>query len=199
MNRHEAASAAKPGPPGTGRYPAELSQDWTLSSGGSVSVRPIRHDDDALEAAFARGLSRESTYQRMLTGAFKVTPEWVQSMTHIDYRLEMAFVATTAVNDVETFIGVARYVVDAATGKAEIAIVIADDWQRRGLGRRLLERLLTHATEACVREVEGIVLAMNKPMLALARSLGFTVHAEPGDATVVRIRRALAGASARAH
>ena len=103
----------------------------------------------------------------------------------------MAFVVTTSSNGTEQFIGIGRYVVDAATLNADIALVLADEWQGRGLGRRLLATLLEHARTAEVREAVGVVLASNKSMLRLVRSMGFAVTAEPGDATVVRITRDL--------
>ena len=62
-------------------------------------------------------------------------------------------------------------------------------WQGQGLGRRLLATLLEHAQGAVIREAVGVVLATNRAMLGLARSMGFAVSAEPGDATVMRIRR----------
>ena len=180
-------------------YPAHLSRTWTLASGASLSVRPIRHDDGELEEAFVRGLSRESRYQRMLSGGTKLTPEWIDSMTHIDYDRHMAFALTTVRDGIEQFVGVGRYVVDAATLGAEIALVIADAWQGQGLGRRLLETLLEHAASAGIREATGVVLATNVVMLGLARSMGFTVNPEPGDATVRRISRHLAAVGAQQH
>jgi len=87
--------------------------------------------------------------------------------------------------------GVGRYVVDSHKSTAEIALVLADAWQGRALGRRLLATLLEHAQAAGVREAVGVVLATNKAMLRLARSMHFAVTAEPGDSTVVRIRRDL--------
>ena len=120
------------------------------------------------------------------------SPEWIERMTHIDYRCHMAFAVTAMKEGVEQFVGVGRYVVAPTKATAEFALVIADARQGQGLRRRLLEALLEHAKEAGVDEVEGIVLATNRAMLSLARSLGFSVSAEPGDATVVRIRRSLA-------
>lgn len=172
-------------------YPAHLSRTWTLPSGESLRVRPVRHDDGELEEAFVHALSLESRYQRMLSGGVKVTPEWLDSMTHIDYHSHMAFAVTMVGNGVEQFVGVGRYVVDAATFSADVALVLADAWQGRGLGRRLLAMLLEHAQNAGVREAVGVVLATNKSMLRLARSMGFAVTAEPEDATLVRIRRDL--------
>ena len=171
------------------KYPAHLVRTWRLASGESFSLRPVRHDDGALEEAFVRDLSLESRYQRMLSGGVKVTPEWIESMTHIDYDRHMAFAVTTVRDGVEQFVGVARYVVDPAALRAEVAIVVGDAWQGQGLGRRLLTTLLEHAQGAGIREAVGVVLATNRAMLRLARSMGFAVSAEPGDATVMRIRR----------
>jgi acetyltransferase len=179
-------------------YPAHLSRTWILPSGRSLRVRPIRHDDDGLEAAFVRGLSTESGYQRMLSGAIKVTPEWIESLTHVDYRRHMAFVVVNEADGREQFVGVGRYVADASTGIAEFALVIADAWHGQGLGRRLLELLLEHGKDSGVRGLEGIVLAVNRPMLHLASSLGFSLKTDPEDATIVRIRRTLS-ASAQPH
>jgi acetyltransferase len=180
-------------------YPAHLARTWILASGESLRVRPIRHDDGELEEAFVCALSFESRYQRMLSGGTKVTPEWIDSMTHIDYRRHMAFAVTSAINGAEQFIGVGRYVADAVKSSAEVALVLADAWQGQGLGRRLLETLLEHAASAAIREAVGVVLATNVAMLRLARSLGFAVTAEPGDATVMRIRRDLRTVNAQSH
>jgi acetyltransferase len=112
-------------------------------------------------------------------------------MTHIDYHRHMAFAVTTVSDGVEQFVGVGRYVVDAVKSSAEVGLVLADAWQRQGLGRRLLETLLEHAASAEIREAVGTVLATNVAMLRLVRSMGFTVSPEPGDATVRRISRQL--------
>ena len=180
-------------------YPAHLSRTWTLASGQSLSVRPIRHDDGKLEETFVRGLSLESRYQRMLSGGIKVTPEWIDSMTHIDYRRHMAFAVIAERDGVEQFVGVGRYVVDASNSSADIALVVADAWTGKGLGRRLLEMLLEHAASAGIPEATGVVLSTNVAMLRLVRSMGFAVRAEPGDATVRRISRQLATPGTQQH
>lgn len=196
---HHAPARPRDPPHWLHSYPAHLSRTWTLASGESLSVRPVRHDDGDLEEAFVCALSLESRYQRMLSGGTKVTPEWIDSMTHIDYHRHMAFAVTTVIDGVEQFVGVGRYVVDVATPSAEVALVLADAWQRQGLGRRLLEALLEHAASAGIREAVGTVLATNVAMLRLVRSMGFTVNPEPGDATVRRITRHLVPASAQQH
>jgi acetyltransferase len=196
-----AALAGTPGSPShwLDSYPQHLSRTWTLGPGQSLLVRPVRHDDGEREMAFVSALSRESRYQRMLSGGVKVTPEWIDSMTHIDYRRHMAFAVTTTSNGAEQFIGVGRYVVDASESSADMALVLADAWQGQGLGRRLLETLVGHAAGAGIREAVGVVFTTNVAMLRLARSVGFTVSPEPGDATVRRISRQLATVSAQQH
>jgi acetyltransferase len=183
---------------GADTYPEHLARSWTLASGEELLLRPIRPDDGEREEAFVRGLSRASGYQRMLS-AIKITPEWIEQMTHIDYHCHMAFAVTAMKEGVEQFVGVGRYVLAPTKPTAEFALVIADARQGQGLGRRLLEALLEHAKEAGVDEVEGIVLATNRAMLSLARSVGFSVSSEPGDPTVVRIRRSLAESNRQPH
>jgi len=180
-------------------YPAHLSGTWTLASGKSLRLRPVRHDDGELEEAFVRALSLESRYQRMLSGGAKVTRAWIDSMTHIDYRRHMALAVTTMSDGVEQFVGVGRYVVDAATLSADVALVLADAWQGQSLGRRLLATLLDHAKAAGVSEAVGVVLSTNVAMLRLAHSMGFAVTAETEDATVVRIRRDLRSVDVQPH
>jgi len=174
-----------------GKYPDHLIQIWTLASGEALCLRPIRPDDGEREEAFVRGLSRDTGYQRMLS-AFKLTPEFVERMTHIDYRCHMAFVVTAMKDGNEHFVGIGRYVVGATAPTAEFGLVVADDRQHQGLGRRLLQALIEHAQEAGVRELVGVVLATNRAMLSLARSLGFTISREPDDATVLNVRRQIA-------
>jgi acetyltransferase len=127
----------------------------------------------------------------MLSAGIKVTPEWIDAMTHIDYHRHMAFAITAVRHGVEQFVGVGRYVVDLQDSTADMALVLADAWQRQGLGHRLLATLLEHAQTAGACEAVGVVLGTNKVMLRLARSMGFAVSAEPGDATVLRIKRDL--------
>jgi acetyltransferase len=92
----------------------------------------------------------------------------------------MALAATTML-DGETLLGVARYVLDKDNESAEFAIVVADAWQGRGIGRRLLGKLVEVARRHGIKRLYGDILAMNRPMLELARKLGFTLgrHEDP--------------------
>jgi acetyltransferase len=87
---------------------------------------------------------------------------------------------------------VARYVRDA-DGSAEFAIVIADSWQGRGIGSRMLARLAAIARQRGVRRLYGDILSVNRPMLGLVQKLGFTLGRNPDDATLTRATLSLAG------
>jgi GNAT superfamily N-acetyltransferase len=173
--------------------PAET---WVAADGTAVSIRPIRTADLALEVEFARGLSPHSLYQRLMSAR---TPslEELRRFAEIDPERERALVATVIAGGRERQIGVARYVSDASTARAEIAIVLADDWQGRGLGTRLLLGLIAAARDAGVRCLTGTAFSTNDAVLALGRKLGFQLAADPRSATVTNLTLDLAHDAAR--
>ena len=172
------------------RYPAHLAGSRRLPDGTEVIVRPIHADDDAIESAFIRGLSRDSRYNRLLSGR-KLTPEEIRHLTRIDYDREMAFVAVIPDRGQACLLGVARYIRDSDGDGAEFALVVADAWQHKGVGSLLLNTLLRHAHSAGIARVHGITLATNQAMQNLARKLGFVQKADPQDATVRWVEKAL--------
>jgi acetyltransferase len=93
----------------------------------------------------------------------------------------MALAATTMLGDGETLIGVARYVRDQEEPAAEFAIVVADSWQGRGIGKRLLAELVDVARRRGLKRLYGDILGTNRPMLELVRKLGFKLerHEDP--------------------
>ncbi|MEP7083881.1 MAG: GNAT family N-acetyltransferase, partial [Betaproteobacteria bacterium] len=176
-----------------------LSEDWLLPEGTPVTIRPIRASDAQRELAFVCGLSRESRYQRLFS-VRNLLPGELRRLTDIDYEREMALIATVERNGIEEQIGVARYVrdhsdrgVDAAEDgdSAEIAIVVGDAWQGRGLGEKLLRNLVAAAGEADIRMLTGVTLATNAALLSLARKIGFSVRRVAGDASTMRIEMRL--------
>jgi acetyltransferase len=112
----------------------------------------------------------------------------IRRFTDIDYDQHMALIATIAVDGREREIGVARYVKGEGTpGEAEFAIVLADDWQQRGLGSKLLSSLLAIAKREGLRRITGIALSSNSGMLALARRMGFRLAPDPSSATITTL------------
>jgi GNAT superfamily N-acetyltransferase len=165
--------------------PAHRSEHWRTADGTDILIRAIRPEDDAIELAFIRGLSHDAGYNRLL-GARKLSAWEIRRLTRIDYDREMALVATTGSGAQTLLLGVARYVRDDAGG-AEFAIVVADAWQRRGIGTRLLQALQGKARAAGIGNLHGITLASNQAMQNLGRKLGFVQSRDALDATVRKL------------
>ncbi|MEW6689822.1 MAG: bifunctional acetate--CoA ligase family protein/GNAT family N-acetyltransferase [Pseudomonadota bacterium] len=173
-------------------YPAHRVMQWQPPEGPPITVRPIRPEDAEMEQAFVRGLSAESRYFRFMDTLRELTPAMLVRFTQIDYDREMAFVATVEEDGREKQIGVCRYITNPDGESSEFALVIADAWQKRGLGRRLMESLIGVARERGLRLMIGHVLAENRAMLEFCARLGFEVSASPEGPMVKRVELALA-------
>ncbi len=150
-------------------------------------MRPLLPADQDIEHAFVSDLSPESRHGRLLGGLIRITPEYIERLTRVDYSRDMAIAATVMTGDRETLIGVARYVRDADGKSCEFALVVADTWQGRGIGRRLLAKLIDVARSRGLEAIYGEVLATNQRMLGFCRALGFVPSRQPGDPTVTRV------------
>jgi acetyltransferase len=179
----DARVVLRPAPPQRDRYghmaihpyPAHLVSTWQPASGPAVTLRPIRPEDAEMERAFVRKLSPESRYFRFMDTLRELTPAMLVRFTQIDYDREMAFVATLPDGAGEAEIGVCRYITNPDGESCEFALVIADDWQRKGLGRRLMGQLIDVARARGLRSMIGHVLAENRGMLQLCQGLGFVI------------------------
>lgn len=152
-------------------------------TGASVTLRPLHPEDRDIEHAFVSGLSADTRHNRLLGGARAITREYIESLVTVDYSRDMAIAATTML-DGETLIGVARYVRENDAG--EFAIVVADAWQARGIGKRLLAKLIDVARQRGLNRLYGDILGTNRPMLELVRKLGFELGRHQDDATLTR-------------
>jgi acetyltransferase len=81
---------------------------------------------------------------------------------------------------------VVRLSADPDNERAEFAIVVRDDLIRRGIGRRLMDRIIRYGRERGLSAIFGMVLAENRAMIELCRRLGFAIAAEPGQPGLVR-------------
>lgn len=171
--------------------PDELTESFQPVIGAAVTLRPLRPEDVDIETAFVEGLSAESRASRLLGGAIKVTLEYIQRLTQVDYARDMALAASVMLEGHETLIGVARYARDRDGGSCEFALVVADAWQRRGIGARLLQKLVAVARARGVTSLYGDTRATNRPMLELARKLGFKPGRHPDESHLTRVTLAL--------
>ena len=175
-------------------YPVELIGDVALPDGGSVHVRPIRPEDAALEQAFVHALSDETRYYRFFYRLNELTPQMLARFTQVDYDRELALVALIDAATNPSFVGVARYIGNPDNASAEFAIVVADAWQRRGVGRVLMRGLIVCAKRRGFETLRGMILRENERMLAFVRALGFTLADDPDDPTQACATLALASA-----
>ena len=178
-------------------YPAELVTTCTLrgaSGNNTITLRPIRPEDAEMEQAFVRGLSPASRYFRFMGAMRELTPTMLMRFTQIDYDREMAFVAVHDDGGGAIEIAVARYISNPDGTSCEFAVVVADAWQRRGLARIMMRRLIEVARARGLATMIGYVVADNKGMLAFCKDLGFSIETVPDDSGSRRALLALAGA-----
>jgi acetyltransferase len=172
-------------------YPAELAVEATLPDGSRVMLRPIRPEDAQLETQFVEGLSPETRRLRFQSALRSLTPSMLARFTQIDYDREMAIVAIDSKEGRDREVAVARYIRMPDGKTCEYAVVVADAWQNRGLGRRMMARLIEIAREGGLKRMTGQVLASNASMLQLCEKLGFVVERDPGDPMLRRVDLAL--------
>jgi len=173
------------------RYPFDLVDVWHARDGSRVLVRPVHPQDLDLVRTFVRELSPESRYNRFHGALTDLTPGMARWATHVDYDRHLALIAVVYRDGREIQVGAARYVVLGDAETAEFAVAVADAWQGRGVGERLLRGLIAAAAQRGLRWFEGDVLESNRGMRALARKLGFQHRARGGDARLVRVSRLL--------
>lgn len=161
-------------------YPEEYVKTIFLRNGQEVLLRPIRPEDEPLEAKMLDYLSSQTLYYRFLGYIPKITHDLLTRFTQIDYDREMAVIAEIEdLTDGERkMIGVVRIVADAWGEKAEYAIVVADDWQHKGLGAIMTDYILEIAREKGIKTIYANVLSSNKGMLGLFKKLNFQLTKE---------------------
>lgn len=161
-------------------YPEEYVKTIFLRNGQEVVLRPIRPEDEPLESKMLDYLSSQTMYYRFLGYIPKITHDFLTRFTQIDYDREMAIIAEIQdeTDGERKMIGVVRIVSDAWGENAEFAIVVADPWQRKGLGRIMSDFILEIAEEKGINKIYANVLATNKGMLRLFEKLNFTTRKE---------------------
>jgi len=175
-------------------YPVHLIQEWQLNDGQVVTIRPIRPEDAEMEQSFVKAMTDESRYYRFMDTIRELTQTMLVRFTQIDYDREMALVATVPGEDgKDKQIGVARYVLNPDGETVEFALAVGDDWQKCGVGRKLMSTLIECARTKGYRAVVGDVLSTNAKMFRLMTSLGFTIHPHPDDTAVKRVVKPLTG------
>jgi acyl-CoA synthetase (NDP forming)/RimJ/RimL family protein N-acetyltransferase len=159
--------------------PAHWEADVVVADGGTVHLRPIRPDDADTIVAFHAGLSARTRYLRYFSAYPRIPERDLVRFTHVDHRDRVALVAMLG----DKIIAVGRYERAPGTDEAEVAFVVADDHQGRGIGSVLLEHLAAAGRERGIKRFNAVVLAENTGMVRVFRDAGYETkrHLEHGE------------------
>jgi len=163
-----------PGKEGT--YPEHLETYRTTRSGLEILLRPVKMSDEPILKDFFYSLSDESLYRRFISVRKDIPHETLQEFVIIDYTKEMVILAILPSENKEEVIGVGQYSIDETTHTAEVALVVRDDFQNKGVGTELLSYLTMLARKQGLLGFTAEVLATNTPMLHLFEKMGFDIQ-----------------------
>jgi RimJ/RimL family protein N-acetyltransferase len=171
-------------------YPLDLERQIVLRDGARLRSRPIRPDDEPRLTSLYDRLSRFTAYQRFFAAMNRLPPDWAHFLANVDYRRRLALVVENPSDD--ELIAVARYESTDRRDTAEIAFVVVDEWQNRGLGAMLISNLLSAAEARGVRRFIAYVLADNTRMVGLLERFTEILErkVESGVITFLCVRRA---------
>ena len=175
----------------------EFDHEIVLNDGARVRLRPIVRGDEASLVALHGRLSQQSAYQRFFTIMRRLPLNWAHYLANVDYQRRLALVAA----DPETadLVAVARYETMSDPRSAEVAFVVQDSWQNRGLGTRLFGELLHAASLNGIERFRAWVLADNRRMLDLIARFGAIAERNVAQGVVELVFTAPLSARATPH
>jgi acyl-CoA hydrolase/GNAT superfamily N-acetyltransferase len=163
----------------TVRYPEELERHETLRDGSELLFRPVKPTDEGTLSEMLYSLSADSVRSRFFTHTKTFPHKDVQHLTNIDYEQNLALVAVVpGPGGEEQIVAIGQYFLDPKTHDAEVAFIVQDEWQLKGMGTILLSYLAEIAMKRGVKQFSAKVLPQNKPMLAVFQNSGFPVRTE---------------------
>lgn len=155
-----------------GVYPSELECDITSRGGECLHLRPIRpNDNDGLKLFHSR-LSADSIYRRYFSMHPELTAIELAHLTQVDYVNRLALV----IENGNQIVAVSRFERYPGTDEAEVAFIVADDYQHHGLGLLMLHHLADAAWARGITTFLAETLATNREMMSVFLASGFPVH-----------------------
>jgi acetyltransferase len=176
-------------------YPTQYVSTWTLKNGTSITIRPIRPEDEPLMIQFHKTLSEQSVYFRyfhLVKLSQRIAHDRLTRICFIDYDREMALVADykQPETDIHEILAVARLSKLHGTREAEFALLISDRYQCQGLGTELLKRLLQVGHDEQLECISAEILADNSVMQRVCEKLSFQLQATD-DSSVLRAEKVM--------
>jgi acetyltransferase len=170
-------------------YPTKYISSWTLKDGTPVVIRPIRPEDEPAMVKFHETLSERSVYLRyfhLMNLEQRTTHERLTRICFIDYDREMALVAVR--RNPETgeseILGVGRMMKILGANEGEVAVLVSDKWQGRGLGKELLARLVVVGGDEKLARLGADILPDNRDIMRICERLGFALKHSTEDEVV---------------
>jgi GNAT superfamily N-acetyltransferase len=159
-----------------------VSEKLTVAiAGETVTIRPIRLTDIAMESEFIHRLSAEAKHFRFLAGVRELPAQELAHLCDVDLKHSMAFVATVRQDGREVEIGVSRYAPNSHFDVREVAVTVADEWQDKGLSASLMHQLIQTAKTQGIKQLFSVNLSNDTAMSALAKELGMSSIRDPND------------------
>jgi len=158
-----------------GEYPADLEVLKTTGKGLQLLLRPIKISDEPMLKDFFYSLSDESMYQRFISARRDIPHELLQEFVVVDYFQKMILVAVMQEGDRESICGLGQYGLNSDTYTADVALVVRDDCQKKGVAGELLSYLTYLAKRQGILGFTAEVLVGNDPVFRLFRRMGFDV------------------------
>ena len=170
------------------KYPEELERYDTLKDGTQIFFRPVKPTDEPALAEMLYSLSSQSVHTRYFTHTMTFPHQAVQKLTNVDYVNDLAIVGVVPGPSGEELVAITQYFLDPKSQRAEIAFLVQDEWQEKGMGSYLMEYLAQIARQRGVRSFYARVLPVNKPMLTVFHNSGYPVSTEfDGEAYNIQI------------
>ena len=165
-------------------YPVQYMTTWDLRAGTRVSVRPIRPEDEPAMVEFHRTLSSRSVYSRYFTPLGleqRIAHNRLSRLCCVDYDRVMVLVVEPSEPNpgVKPLMAIGRLTRVRGTNTAEFAILVSDQWQGLGLGKKLLTQLVQIGRVEGLSRITGDILSDNAAMKAVSRQVGFRLKVDP--------------------
>jgi GNAT superfamily N-acetyltransferase len=155
--------------------------DGQRAAAATVLIRPYESADGELVDAMSARLSKHSLYERFFAGTPSLPSRYLAVLAKADHHDREVLLAVSA----GAVIGIAEYARDrTAPDRADLAVLVADDWQRRGIGRRLVTELACLAADRGIAAFAADTLATNRPALAAIARLWPGARADRDGTTV---------------
>lgn len=155
--------------------PQELRTMFLMDDGTQVNFRSIRPTDEPATRDLFYSLSQETVYYRYMTHLTRISHRQIHNFVYIDHRQDVAIVGAVPDAAGEQIIAIGRYYLNPKTNRAEVAFVVRDEWQNRGIGKFMFKYLVNIARRNGIRGFTAEVLRDNKSMQAVFNKSGLKI------------------------